>query len=352
MYFPVFGMSRRGGLRAIAIALLLLLVAGLVNAAVRSALQPTANGTALAPKSGEGKIVVLATTGMVADLVAAVGGNRVVVETLLNPGVDPHLYKLTRRDLARMLAADMVVYNGLHLEGRMLVALERLADSGKPVLAIAESLPEALLLESEDYPGISDPHIWMNIGLWRQTLPAVVDGLTNLLPTAHAAFAGNAAHYASTLAGLEQWARQKLSGVPASRRLLLTAHDAFGYFGQAYGYEVMGVQGMSTDTEAGLKRIESLVELLVRRQIPAVFVESSVSDRNVRALIDGASAAGHEVFIGGTLYADALGSAGTEAATYTGMIRHNVKVITRSLTTDGASSADRLLVSGTSYRRQ
>jgi len=276
-------------------------------------------------------LTVVVTTGMVADVARGVGGDLVSVTSLMNAGVDPHLYKLPRRDLSRLMSADLVLYNGLKLEGKMDAVIARLKKQNRPVVALAESISSDRLLTSGDYAGQYDPHIWMDVSRWRETIPAVSQALGRLLPEQADTFAANAERYADELQTLHQSAQQSLNSISVNNRVLVTAHDAFGYFGDAYDIEVIGVQGVSTESEAGLKRIETLVGLLVERQIPTVFVESSVSRRNVDALIAGAAAQGHDVSIGGSLFSDATGPADTWEATYRGMIEHNVNTIATAL---------------------
>jgi len=276
---------------------------------------------------------IVATTGMIADLARAVGGDRVTVRGLMGAGVDPHAYRQTRSDIVAMTRADAVLWHGLYLEAQMEAFF---ADLGRkrPIHAVAETLNPDLLLSHEDYAGRFDPHVWMDPDLWVQCVPAVVDALSDLRPAARSVFEANAAAFASEAAALSVYAKDMLGQVPAERRVLLTAHDAFGYFGAAYGFDVMGIQGISTESEAGLNRISTLVDFLVARQLPAVFVETSVSDRNIRALIEGAAAKGHEVRIGGSLFSDAMGPDGTYEGTWLGMIDHNVTTIARALGTN------------------
>ncbi len=274
---------------------------------------------------------VVVTTGMVADVAKGVGGDLVSVTTLMNAGVDPHLYKLTRRDLSRLMSADLVLYSGLKLEGKMDAIIARLKKQNRPVLAVAESIPAERLMSSGDYAGQYDPHIWMDVERWYETIPAVTQALTDLLPEQANRLSSNAEQYGEQLQLLHKRAIDSVKSIPANNRVLVTAHDAFGYFGEAYGVEVIGVQGVSTESEAGLKRIEMLVNLLVERQIPTVFVESSVSRRNVDALIAGAAAQGHQVSIGGSLFSDATGPAGTWESTYRGMLEHNINTIASAL---------------------
>ncbi len=300
-----------------------MVLALLVSAALAA---PTAAGEA-----GGGRLAVVASTGMVADLVRAVAGDRVEVSALMGEGVDPHLYKPTRSDTARLLRADAVFINGLLLEGKMGDAFARLKEAGKPVVAVAEALPAERLVSPPGFDGAHDPHAWMDAALWADTLPAVRDALGRLDPAGAATYARNAEDYGARLRALDAYARRVLGSIPANARVLVTAHDAFNYLGRAYGIEVRGIQGISTESEAGLKAIEELVALLVERRIPAVFPETSVSDRNVLALIEGAAARGHRVALGGALFSDAMGAPGSYEGTYIGMIDHNVTGIARAL---------------------
>ena len=276
------------------------------------------------------KLDVVATTGMIGDAAREVGGDLVEVRTLMGPGVDPHAYRQTRSDIVALTNADIVLWHGLYLEAQMEEFLLELDDIGA-VTAVAESLPRNLLIGHEDYEGRFDPHVWMNPNLWSRVVLNVRDALIEHAPEAEATFRANADAHLDALRDLAQYTTQVLSSVPAESRVLISAHDAFNYFGNAYGFEVMGIQGISTESEAGLQRIAELVDTLVSRDIRAVFVESSVSDRNIRALIEGAAAEGHEVVIGGTLFSDAMGEDGTYEGTYVGMIDHNATVIARAL---------------------
>ncbi len=286
---------------------------------------------AAAPAAAEERPTVVATTGMIADAVRSVAGDEVRLVQLMGEGVDPHLYRATRSDVATMLGADLVLYNGLLLEAKLTDVLIRVASSGRRVVAVTEAIDEALLLEHDDYEGLFDPHLWMDPSAWTATVPVVEAALADLVPASAATFAANAEAYRAKLAELDAYGERILADVPDARRVLVTAHDAFAYFGQRYGFEVEGIQGVSTDSEAGLFRIEELVAFLVERRIPAVFVETTVDDRNVRAVIDGARARGHEVVIGGELFSDAMGAPGTYEGTYVGMIDHNLTTIARAL---------------------
>ncbi|MEM1314129.1 MAG: zinc ABC transporter substrate-binding protein, partial [Pseudomonadota bacterium] len=275
-------------------------------------------------------LTIVATTGMIADAARRIAGEAASVQALMGPGVDPHAYRQTRTDVAAMTRADLVLWHGLYLEAQL---EEFLLDLGarRPVVAAAEGLPEDRLLSHEDYEGRFDPHVWMDPELWTLVSAEIAGALTEAAPDRAEAFAAAQAAYAEEAAALHAYSRQVLASVPAESRVLVTAHDAFGYFGSAYGFEVLGIQGISTESEAGLARIGELADLLVQRKVGAVFVESSVSDRNIRALIEGAAAQGHEVAIGGELFSDAMGEDGTYEGTWLGMIDHNVTTITRAL---------------------
>ena len=292
-----------------------------------------AAAAAIAPFAGaraEAPLEVVATTGMIADAARRVGGDLVSVRTLMGPGVDPHAYRQTRSDIVAAVQADLVLWHGLYLEAQMEDFLLELAET-RPVVAVAERLPREVLIAHDDYAGKRDPHVWMDPELWIDVVFAVRDALAGVAPDRKAAFAANAEAYAAELRALADYAAEVLATVPKESRVLVTAHDAFNYFGAAYGFEVVGIQGISTESEAGLKRIADIVAMLVARNIGAVFVETSVSDRNIRALIEGAAADGHEVVIGGELFSDAMGEPGTYEGSYIGMIDHNATVIASAL---------------------
>lgn len=273
---------------------------------------------------------VVTTTGMIADAVREVGGPLVTVKALMGPGVDPHAYRQTRTDILALAKADLVLWHGLYLEAQMEDFLRALAKR-QHVVAVAEELPRNLLIGHDDYDGKFDPHVWMNPNLWSRVVLTVRDALIDARPESAGIFRANAEAHMAELAELANYTTRILSSVPAESRVLLTAHDAFNYFGSAHGFEVLGIQGISTEGEAGLQRMAELVDLLVDRNIAAVFVESSVSDRNIRALIEGAAAKGHTVTIGGELFSDAMGPAGSYEGTYLGMIDHNTTTIARAL---------------------
>lgn len=280
------------------------------------------------PSTPDDRIHIVATTAMIGDVARAISGDRAEVRTLIGEGVDPHLYKPSATDVRLLKSADLILRNGLMLEGKMGEILEKIGRSGKPVHAVADGLGSYLLNEG---PGHVDPHVWMDVTGWTRAAQSIADQLAALDP-AHAADHGKrAASYLAELGKLDAYARASLASIPAPQRVLVTAHDAFGYMARAYGLEVRAIQGISTESEAGLKDIEDLVRFLVERKIPAVFVETSVSEKNIQALIEGARAAGHEVRVGGSLFSDAMGAAGTYEGTYVGMIDHNVTTITRAL---------------------
>lgn len=274
---------------------------------------------------------IVATTGMVGDLVERVAGPGVEVVTLIGEGVDPHLYKPTRGDVARLLDADVVFYSGLLLEGKMATTLASVAHGKKPVVPVAEVLAADRLLRAEDQPLHHDPHLWMDVRLWAGTVEVIAKTLASVNPAGAEECAARAEAVRKDLDRLDRYVRDVIESIPPGQRLLVTAHDAFRYFGRAYGIEVRGIQGISTESEAGLEDINRLVDLLVARKVPAIFVESSVADKNVRALIEGAAARGHRVHIGGTLFSDAMGPRGTYEGTYIGMIDHNATAIARAL---------------------
>jgi len=277
-----------------------------------------------------GTIEVVATTAMIGDAVRQVSGGRAKVSVLMGEGVDPHSYRQTRSDVVAMTRADAVFWHGLNLEAQLVGFLSDLGRR-KPVAALGERVPREKLLDDPAAPGRPDPHIWMDPRLWREVVNATRDELTKLDPAGRPTFEANAARHLDEVDRLAAYAERALATVPQGARALVTAHDAFNYFGRAYGFEVVGIQGISTDSEAGLKQIEDIVKLLIERRIRSVFVESSVSDRSVRALIEGAAARGHTVEVGGELFSDAMGRPGTYEGTYVGMIDHNVTVITRAL---------------------
>lgn len=276
------------------------------------------------------KTKVVATTGMVADLARNIGGDSIEVEALMGPGVDPHLYKATQGDLSTLRGADIILYNGLHLEGKMGEIFEKLSRI-KKIAAVAESVPESKLISDPNFQGARDPHIWFDVSLWLQTVDQVTQTLSEVNPENKVYYQNNATAYKQTLEKLHEWARQEILKIDESQRVMITAHDAFSYFGRAYGIEVRGLQGLSTQSEFGLKDRVDLVDFIVEKDIKAIFVETSVSEKNIKAIIESCNEKGHQVKIGGSLYSDAMGAFGTETGTYEGMVRANVNTIVSSL---------------------
>lgn len=265
---------------------------------------------------------------MVADLVERVGGKHVRVAQLMGEGIDPHLYKASPGDVTQLNRADMVFYSGLHLEGKMGDVLGRMARK-KPAVAAAEHIDKSRLLEVA--ADLYDPHVWFDVALWSETTKAVENALATFDPSHADDYRQQAEEYRVELAKLDEECRRRIEEIPADRRVLVTAHDAFHYFGRAYEVEVMAIQGISTQAEAGIKKINELVDFIAARGIKAVFVETSVNERNIEALVEGCRAQGHEVKIGGQLFSDAMGQPGTPEGTYVGMVRHNVEAIVKAL---------------------
>lgn len=284
-----------------------------------------------APAQTDGRIQAVATTGQVADLVRNVGGESVSVITLMGEGVDPHLYRASQGDVARLTNAEMIFYNGLMLEGRLAEVLSRVARGGKIAVAIAEEIDESLLLEPSGIDYHYDPHIWMDVDLWARAIPIVVERLAALRPELRAEFEANGEAYRQRLMELRKWVEDEIASIPEEGRVLVTAHDAFGYFGRAYDIDVVGLQGISTASEFGLQDIERLIELIAERGVKAVFVEASVPPRSIQALVEGCRAKGHEVRIGGELFSDSMGAPNTPEGAYIGMIEHNVRAIVDAL---------------------
>ena len=273
---------------------------------------------------------VLATVGMVADLVHQIGGDHAHVKQLMGAGVDPHLYKATRDDMQQIMAVDIVFSSGLMLEGRLQDTLQKVGEK-HPVYAITSRLPTDMLLSPDGGSGHPDPHVWMDVAAWSSCADVIVDALSEHDQMHVEEFKTNAASLRQQLQALHEYGLSSIASIPQSNRVLVTSHDAFSYFGRAYGLEVVGVQGLSTESEAGLLRINELVDLLVDRKVSAVFVESSVPRKNILALIDGAKSRGHNVKVGGELYSDAMGAEGTYEGTYVGMLDHNITTVTHAL---------------------
>lgn len=277
------------------------------------------------------KIRVTTTVGMINDIVKNIGGDRVETTGLMGPGVDPHLYRPSARDLQKLQDADVIFYGGLELEGRMTDTFVKLARIGKPTFAVSEDISTELLRQPKEFEGRYDPHIWFDVTLWEQAAAKVEKELSALDPGSQDYYQANAAAYQNTLADLNKYVQAQIQSIPESSRVLVTAHDAFGYFGDQYGMEVRGLQGTSTATEAGAADVQGLARLLCERHIKAIFVESSIPRATIEAVQKAAQAQGCVVNIGGELFSDAMGTDGTPEGTYVGMVKHNVDTIANAL---------------------
>ncbi|MFO7787136.1 MAG: zinc ABC transporter substrate-binding protein [Halospina sp.] len=279
-----------------------------------------------------GAASVVTTTGMIADVARNIAGDCVEVEALMGPGVDPHLYEARASDIYRLRNADAILYNGYSLEGQLGSVLSQLGKR-KMTLAVApESMADdQLLMADEDETYGVDPHLWMDPGRWIRIVPTVAQALQKVAPDCSGAMAQRADAYGADLEALDQWVHDSIASIPEERRILVTAHDAFGYYGNAYDLEVMGIQGISTDSEPAIADIRHVVDTMAERGVPSIFVESTISSRTVESVVQGAANQGHELQVGAELYSDAMGERGTEAGTYIGMLRSNTEAITEGL---------------------
>ena len=282
------------------------------------------------PLRQDGRLRVVTTTGMIADAAQRIAGEHADVTALMGPGVDPHLYKASEGDVRRLAEADLILYHGLLLEGAMSDILEKIGRT-RTTVAVAENIPEDQLLDFSFAGKAYDPHVWFDVSLWASVIDPIVDALSAQRPDLRGAFEDNAAAFRELLVELDHWVEESVAAVPDDLRVLVTAHDAFGYFGRRYGFDVVGIQGISTASEAGLRDVERVVDLVVERRIPAIFVETSVSERSIRAIVAAARDRGWDVRIGGQLFSDAMGPAGTEAGNYPGMVRSNVETLVGAL---------------------
>lgn len=273
----------------------------------------------------------VATTGMVADAVARVGKDRVDLTALMGPGVDPHLYQATAGDAGKIAGADVIFYNGLHLEGKMTDIFEKMKAQGKRTTAVSDGISETMLLSPPEFEGAHDPHVWFDVALWMKAVKQVRNTLVEMDPDHEETYQRNTEEFLAELEACHAYVKEQTEKVSKEQRVLITAHDAFNYFGRAYGFEVKGLQGISTSTEAGIGDVQELSRFIVNRKIPAMFVESSVPRRSIEAVQAAVRDKGFEVKIGGELFSDALGSTGTPEGTYIGMVRHNIDTITRAL---------------------
>ncbi len=277
-------------------------------------------------------ITVVATTGMIGDAAANIGGDRIEVTSLMGPGVDPHLYKASEGDVRRLAGADLILFNGLHLEAKMAEVLEEMNGRARTE-PVAHAIPDELIHRTAE--GAPDPHIWFDVTRWSMAVERIRDVLIEIDPTHADGYRARAGTYLGRLRALDASVRDQIAAIPPEQRVLVTAHDAFGYFGDAYGFEVRGLQGISTRTEAGTGDVQELAQFIAARRIPAIFVESSVSPRAIEAVQAAVAARNFRVAIGGQLFSDAMGSPGTPEGTYIGMVAHNVRTIVAALTADG-----------------
>lgn len=287
-------------------------------------------GCSASTASPESRLRVVATTGPLGDAIVRVGGEHVRVDVLMGPGVDPHLFMASEGDVNLLQQADVLFYNGLFLEAQIADVLRQIGER-KPSVAVAERIDPALLLVGPDSSGEYDPHVWFDVPLWKQVVETVSATLADVDAANAGAYRANADIYLQELEELHRYVQERAAELPAERRVLITAHDAFHYFGRAYGFEVRGLQGISTATEAGTADVRALADFIAQRQIPAIFIESSVPVRNVEAIQAAVAARGAAVEIGGELYSDALGGAESAGATYIGMMRHNIDTIVDAL---------------------
>ncbi len=278
----------------------------------------------------EKETLIVCTTGMIGDAVKHLMGDSVKVEVLMGPGVDPHLYKATQGDITDLNNADVIIYNGLHLEGKMVEIFEKLSRL-KTTIAVGNQLDKRKLINNTDFVGAEDPHIWFDVALWSEAITRVAKELQQQFPEKEKTITYNLEVYQAELKELDDFARSQIATISDSQRVMITAHDAFKYFGKAYGMEVRGLQGISTAAEYGLQDVSELVKFIADHKIKAIFVESSVPKKSIEAVIEGCRERGHDVKLGGELFSDAMGSEGTPEGTYMGMVRHNVNTITGAL---------------------
>ncbi|MEQ8241419.1 MAG: zinc ABC transporter substrate-binding protein [Cyclobacteriaceae bacterium] len=287
-------------------------------------------GCNTAEKTANDKPKIVTSTGMLYDAVINIVGDKMEAEALMGPGVDPHLYKATQGDLSKLREADIIVINGLLLEGKMGEILKQLGKS-QPVVAAAESIPDSLLRSSLQYEDAYDPHVWFDVSLWKYAVNEIGAAIVAYDEPNKKYYQTNLEKYISQLDDLHAYVKREISSIPKEKRVLITAHDAFGYFGAAYDIRVEGVQGLSTVSDFGLRDISDISDIIIKNNVSAIFVESSVSDKAIKAVMQGCNDKGHEVKIGGSLFSDAMGALGTVEGTYIGMVQHNTKTIVQEL---------------------
>lgn len=279
----------------------------------------------------DGKLNVVTTTTMITDLVKTIGGDQIHVQGLMGSGVDPHLYKASEGDVTKLAKANLIFYGGLHLEGKLIEVFEKMKGRNMTTIAVSDALDKSTLIGSENFASNYDPHIWFDVQNWELITNFVVKKLSEANPENANLFETNGKKYIQELEALDIEIREIISTLPEDRRILVTAHDAFNYFGQAYGFQVVGLQGLSTATEAGVQDVQNLANFIIDKKIKAIFVESSVPRRTIEALQAAVTSKNHQVVIGGTLYSDALGNDGTVEGTYIGMFKYNVNTIVNAL---------------------
>jgi len=282
-------------------------------------------------KDASGKLNVVTTTTMITDMVKEIGGDALKVEGLMGAGVDPHLYKASEGDVNKLYHADVVIYSGLHLEGKLVDVFEKMEHQGIKMVAITDTFEKGDLISSEYFASNYDPHIWFDISLWKKASAFVANKLAITDPDNKKLYFTNLEKYLVRLDSTEKFIRSRIDELPVDKRILITAHDAFNYFGKAYRFEVIGLQGISTASEAGVQDVQNLAGLIVERKVKAIFIESSVPKRNIEALQAAVKSKGLEVIIGGQLFSDACGDAGTFEGTYIGMFLYNVNTIVDAL---------------------
>jgi len=282
-------------------------------------------------QKANGKINVVTTTSMLTDLVKNIAPTQINLQGLMGSGVDPHLYKASGGDVTKLANADLIIYNGLHLEGKLVEVFEKMHNKKTKTIAIANALNKNTLISSASFASNYDPHIWFNIDYWVQATNYVVAQLSKIAPEHQIEFQKNGKQYITQLKNLKTSLQNKIATLPQEKRVLVTAHDAFNYFGKSFNFEVVGLQGLSTATEAGVKDVQKLAQFIITKKVKAVFIESSVPKRTIEALQAAVKAQNHNVSIGGTLYSDALGNANTIEGTYIGMFKYNVNTIVNAL---------------------
>lgn len=318
---------------ALLLAVLLVAACGQQAPVAQPTTAPAAEAEPAAAEPLAEPLNVVATTQQIADTVQNIGQDNINLTLLLGPGIDPHTYVATESDIATFQNADVIFYNGLLLEAQMSRVLDQIAESGAvTVVGVADQLDPLTLLNWEPEAGLPyDPHVWNDARLWTEVSYVIRDTLIELDPANAAAYEANATSYAAELEELHTYTLEQVERIPQELRVLVTAHDAFNYYGRAYGLQVEAVQGISTEAEASAADIQALADIIVERQVPAIFIETTISPRTIEAVLEAASAGGQQVRIGGELFSDAMGEPGTPQGTYIGMMRHNIDTIVSAL---------------------